>query len=250
MVLQLMNDFNSFVNNCKTIGISLSDEQVQKFDQYYELLIKWNNVMNLTTITEFEDVCRLHFFDSLLPAAYFNFNEKCNAKLIDVGTGAGFPGVPLKIIFPELQITLADSLNKRLNFLNEVIENLSLNEAGSICTVHGRAEDLASIHSPEYREKFDIVCSRAVANLSTLSEYCLPFIKVGGTFIAYKSDKADNEIDNSKQAIFLLGGKIIENRKCTFPDSDIKRDIILISKTQRTNKKYPRQAGIPSKTPL
>ena len=238
----MLDDFNS-------LGIELSDKQLEQFNSYYELLIKWNEVMNLTAITEFEDVCKLHFVDSISSAKYFDFKSN-DFSLIDVGTGAGFPGIPLKIVFPHLHITLLDSLNKRLNFLNEVIDILNLNEEGSIKTLHGRAEDYSIAKEGSLRESFDIAVSRAVANMSTLSEYCLPYVKVGGRFIAYKSEKASDELSKAKSAIHLLGGKLESANEFLLPDSEVSRTICIVEKKENTSKKYPRKAGTPSKQPL
>ncbi len=239
---QMTKDFSSF-------GIELSDDQLMKFDRYYELLIKWNEVMNLTAITDFDDVCRLHFVDSISGCRFFDFSA-AEYSLIDIGTGAGFPGIPLKIVFPNLNVTLLDSLNKRLNFLNEVIEELDLNSEGSIKTIHGRAEDFCLPKDGSLRETFDIAVSRAVANMSTLSEYCLPYVKVGGKFIAYKSEKAAQELKDAKGAIHLLGGKLISAEEFTLPESDVTRTICIVAKQEPTSKKYPRKAGTPSKSPL
>ncbi len=241
--------YNSMLNDFSTLGITLSDEQIEQFDAYFNLLIKWNEVMNLTAITEFDDVCKLHFVDSISSCKFFNFSSE-NYKLIDIGTGAGFPGIPLKIVFPHLNITLLDSLNKRLNFLNEVIDTLDLNSEGSIHTLHGRAEDYCKPNADSLRETFDIAVSRAVANMSTLCEYCLPYVKVGGTFIAYKSEKAQDELKSAKGAIHLLGGKLTAAEEFLLPDSDVSRTICLVEKKEKTSKKYPRKAGIPSKQPL
>ena len=239
---QMIKDFSS-------LGIELSDKQLQQFDKYFELLIKWNKVMNLTAITEFDDVCKLHFVDSISSYKYFDFTSS-DYSLIDIGTGAGFPGIPLKIVFPNLNITLLDSLNKRLNFLNEVIDELSLNDQGSIKTIHGRAEDHCAPKQGTLRESFDIAVSRAVANMSTLSEYCLPYVKVGGKFIAYKSEKAQDELKAAKGALHLLGGKLVSSEEFLLPDSDVSRTICIVDKVEATSKKYPRKAGTPSKQPL
>ena len=246
-----MKNFEKFIIDCKSINIDLTVKQLNQFDQYYDLLIKWNDVMNLTTITDFEDVCKLHFLDSLVATVYFDFQQKDNLSLIDIGTGAGFPGIPLKIIYPNLNITLFDSLQKRLNFLNEVIDVLQLNnEVGSIETVHGRAEDFAEKKKGTLREKYDICCARAVANMSTLSEYCLPYVKTGGTFIAYKSNKLNDEMVNARKAVHLLGGKVDKIQELMLPNSDIERNIVIIKKIEPTSKIYPRKAGLPSKSPL
>lgn len=238
-------DKDFLVNSFEKIGISLENEQIDKFNKYYELLIEKNKVMNLTGITEYKDVVIKHFLDSVL--TYKSILKEDTETIIDIGTGAGFPGIPLKIIFPEKKFLLLDSLNKRINFLNEVIENLELKE---IDAVHGRAEELG--HKKEYREKFDLCVSRAVSNLSTLSEYTLPFIKVNGRFISYKANNSDEEIDNAKTAIKILGGKIIADEKINLPseDEEILRRFIIIKKIKNTEKKYPRKAGIPQRNPL
>lgn len=230
-----------FINDLKAIGIELSDEQLEQFLTYYEMLIEKNKVMNLTAITDFDEVLEKHFEDSLSLIQAVDL-EKSQA-VIDLGTGAGFPGIPLKIAFPNLQITLADSLNKRILFLDDVIRELGL---VGIDTVHGRAEDLAK--NSDYREKFDLCVSRAVANLSTLSEYCLPFIKIGGKFISYKAGECDEEVAASKSSVFLLGGKISDIKKFELGESG--RAFVIIDKVSGTPKKYPRKAGTPSKDPL
>lgn len=230
-----------FINDLKAIGIELSDEQLEQFLSYYEMLIEKNKVMNLTAITDFDEVLEKHFEDSLSLIQAVDL-EKSQA-VIDLGTGAGFPGIPLKIAFPNLQITLADSLNKRILFLDDVIRELGLT---GIDTVHGRAEDLAK--NSDYREKFDLCVSRAVANLSTLSEYCLPFVKIGGKFISYKAGECDEEVAASKSSIFLLGGKISDIKKFELGESG--RAFVIIDKVSGTPKKYPRKAGTPSKDPL
>ena len=230
-----------FINDLKAIGIELSDEQLEQFLTYYEMLIEKNKVMNLTAITDFDEVLEKNFDDSLSLIQAVDL-EKSQA-VIDLGTGAGFPGIPLKIAFPNLQITLADSLNKRILFLDDVIRELGLT---GIDTVHGRAEDLAK--NSDYREKFDLCVSRAVANLSTLSEYCLPFVKIGGKFISYKAGECDEEVAASKSSIFLLGGKISDIKKFELGESG--RAFVIIDKVSGTPKKYPRKAGTPSKDPL
>ncbi len=245
----MTNDYSQMIKDFSSFGITLTDKQIDQFDKYYELLVKWNEVMNLTAITEFNDVCKLHFVDSISSCKYFDF-AKSDLSLVDIGTGAGFPGIPLKIVFPELHVTLLDSLNKRLNFLNEVIVELGLNESGSIKTLHGRAEDYCTTKEGSLRETFDIAVSRAVANMSTLSEYCLPYVKVGGSFIAYKSEKAQDELKDAKGAIHLLGGKLIATEEFLLPDSDVSRTICIVEKKENTSKKYPRKAGVPSRQPL
>ncbi len=245
----MRNKYEKMIRDFSSLGIEISDVQLEQFNTFYELLIQWNEVMNLTAITDFDEVCKLHFVDSVSVNRYFDFS-KSEYSVIDIGTGAGFPGIPLKIVFPKLNITLFDSLNKRINFLNEVIEKCDLNKQGSIQTLHGRAEDFASAKNGSLREYFDIAVSRAVANMSTLSEYCLPYVKVGGKFIAYKSEKASEELQKAKGAIHLLGGKLSSVDEFTLPDSDINRTICIVDKVEPTSKKYPRKAGTPSKQPL
>ena len=230
-----------FINDLKAIGIELSDERLEQFLTYYEMLIEKNKVMNLTAITDFDEVLEKHFEDSLSLIQAVDLEK--SQTVIDLGTGAGFPGIPLKIAFPNLQITLADSLNKRILFLDDVIRELGL---VGIDTVHGRAEDLAK--NSDYREKFDLCVSRAVANLSTLSEYCLPFVKIGGKFISYKAGECDEEVAASKSSVFLLGGKISDIKKFELGESG--RAFVIIDKVSGTPKKYPRKAGTPSKDPL
>lgn len=232
---------SKFINDLNAIGIALSNLQIQHFITYYEMLVEKNKVMNLTAITDFDEVIEKHFEDSLSLIQAVDLRK--SQTVIDLGTGAGFPGIPLKIAFPELQITLADSLNKRILFLNDVIQKLELER---IETVHGRAEDLAK--NAKYREQFDLCVSRAVANLSTLSEYCLPFVKIGGKFVSYKAGECDEEVITSKSSVFLLGGKISDVKKFELGES--KRAFVIIDKVSGTPKKYPRKAGTPSKDPL
>lgn len=252
-----------FQKKCEAFGICLSEEQTERFMDYYELLIEWNSFMNLTAITDFDEVILKHFVDSLAiyQASAFQKTLKLNdrisekddhgkmqtskSSLIDIGTGAGFPGIPLKIVFENMQITLLDSLNKRVNFLNTVIEKLNLK---NIKAVHGRAEDFA--RQPDYREQYDFCVSRAVANLSTLSELCIPFVKKSGYFISYKSEKVKEELSTGKKAIEILGGKIEDILEYQLPDSDMNRSLLLIRKEKNTPKKYPRKAGTPAKEPL
>lgn len=234
-------DFTKFRNSMNSIGIELTDSQLNAFEKYYDMLIDRNKVMNLTAITEFDEVMDKHFLDSVY--LFRSIKLEADYKLIDIGTGAGFPGIPLKIVFPELKITLLDSLNKRVGFLNDVIDELNLND---IEAIHGRAEDIA--RDKAYRASYDIAVSRAVANLSTLSEYCLPFVKIGGKFVSYKSGDCADEVDNAKAAIHLLGGKI--NKIDEFSYSNNSRSFIVIDKVMNTSNKYPRKAGLPSKKPL
>lgn len=232
-----------FENKLNELGIALTDKQKQQFDKFYELLVEWNKVMNLTGITEYEEVNEKHFVDSL--SIVKAIDMKSVKSVIDVGTGAGFPGIPLKIAFPHLKVVLLDSLNKRINFLNTVIAELGLTD---IKTIHGRAEDYAK--QTEYREKFDLCVSRAVANLSTLSEYCLPYVSADGLFVPYKSGEIDEELENSKKAVKILGGKIENVVKFQLPGTEIGRSFVKIRKISNTNKKYPRKAGLPAKEPL
>ena len=232
-----------FDQELEMLGIQLTDVQKEQFDRYYELLIEWNRVMNLTGITEYDEVNLKHFTDSLTIVRIKDMENV--STLIDVGTGAGFPGIPVKIAFPHIKVTLLDSLNKRIKFLNQVVEELDLKD---VVTLHGRAEDYAK--KEEYREQFDLCASRAVANLSTLSEYCLPFVKKGGCFISYKSADSDEEIEQSKKALDILGGKIEKVDKFVLPGSDMGRAMVMVEKVKNTPRKYPRKAGVPSKEPL
>ncbi len=232
-------------NLSSKLDIVLSDEQIEQFQIYYEMLIETNKVMNLTAITQLDEVITKHFLDSIaLANVYQNIKNK-ELKIIDLGTGAGFPGIPLKIAFPQLQVTLMDSLNKRVNFLNSVIDELSL---VNIDAIHGRAEEMA--RRTEYRQQFDLCVSRAVANLSTLNEYCLPFVKLDGMFISYKSSDIEDELNLSLNAIKILGGKLTEVKKLSLPESDIERSFVMIKKIKNTPKTYPRKPGTASKEPI
>lgn len=229
-------------------GSELTKKQIEQFKKYYELLVETNKVMNLTAITDKDEVVLKHFIDSLAIQNYVDFTSK-KFNVIDIGTGAGFPGIPLKIAFPQLDITLFDSLNKRIKFLQNVIDELGLDNGEGKCeAIHGRAEEAGK--NTLYREKYDFVVSRAVANMAVLSEYCLPFTKVGGLFIPYKSGEIDEELSNSKKAINILGGKYVETKKLVLPDSDIKRSFVIVKKIKNTPKAYPRKAGTASKQPL
>jgi len=232
-----------FDEKLKELDITLSEKQQAQFYRYYELLVEWNKVMNLTGITEYEEVNEKHFIDSLSLVKVLDIS-KINT-VIDVGTGAGFPGIPLKIAFPHLKVTLLDSLNKRIKYLDAVIDELELKD---IHTIHGRAEEYA--RKEEYREKYDLAVSRAVANLSTLSEYCVPYVKVGGMFVPYKSGEIDEEVKAAQTAIKVLGGKQTEVVKFTLPGSDINRSFVKIQKVKSTGKKFPRKAGLPAKEPI
>ena len=225
------------------IGIELTEKQLDQFLCYKELLVEWNQKMNLTAITEDVEVITKHFLDCLTVYSSLDLTEI--ETLADVGTGAGFPGMVLKIAFPHIQITLIDSLNKRLNFLNHVIETLGLKK---ITCVHGRAEDVGN--NKAYREKFDVCASRAVANLAVLSEYTLPFVRQGGYLIALKGQKLDEELEQGKKAIKILGGRIEEILDVTVPGTDLNHRIAKIKKINQTPKQYPRKAGEPTKKPL
>ena len=236
-------DFSHFQKILEKWEIPFSSEQQEQFVTYYKMLVEKNKVMNLTAITEFDEVLDKHFLDSIALAQYVDLTKFIS--LIDLGTGAGFPGMPLKIMFPNLKVTLADSLNKRIVFLDEVIGELGLTD---IQTVHARAEDLA--HNSDYRERYDYCVSRAVANLSSLSEYCLPFVRIGGTFISYKSGEIEEELAAAKKAIFLLGGQFDQVIPFQLEGTDLGRSFVLINKDKKTAKTYPRKSGMPTKKPL
>lgn len=236
-------DTTQFEKDLEKLGVILSERQIEQFLKYYEMLVEWNQMINLTAITEYEDVMKKHFVDSVSLIKAYGVSKE--STVIDVGTGAGFPGLAIKIAFPKLQVTLLDSLNKRIQFLNAVIEQIGLS---GVETVHGRAEDFAK--PGKLRETFDLCVSRAVANLSTLSEYCLPFVKVGGQFISYKSEKVTEEAAAAGAAIQLLGGSINRQVEFRLPDSDIYRNLFVIDKVKETPKKFPRKAGLPGKEPL
>lgn len=235
-------EINEFEDGMKQLGITLTERQYQQFMDYYELLIERNKVMNLTAIIDLREVITKHFIDSL---AMIKAIKPDKERLIDIGTGAGFPGIPLKIAFPDLDIVLLDSLKKRLTFLDEVINQLGIT---GIRTLHGRAEDFGRDGS--YREQFDLCVSRAVARLSSLSEYCLPYVKKGGCFISYKSGNIEEELKSSKRAIKLLGAELKEIIEYQLPNTDIQRTLIVIEKKDTTPRSYPRAAGKPSKDPL
>ena len=230
-----------FIGKLKEFNIEINEEQIKSFEKYMNLLLEWNEKINLTAITQPDEVKLKHFVDSLTVLKYINDDD----KVIDIGTGAGFPGIPLKIMKENTKITLLDSLNKRINFLNIVIETLNLR---NIQAIHGRAEEIA--RNKLYREKYDVAVSRAVANLSTLTEYMLPFVKVGGKCICMKGANVNEELERAQNAIKELGGEIKRVDNFYLSDNDNERNIIVIKKIKETNPKYPRKAGTPSKEPL
>lgn len=236
-----MTDINTLLEGVVDLGIELNNEQKEQFIKYKDLLKEWNEKINITAITDDKEIDIKHFLDSLTPLNYFVGKK----KVIDVGTGGGFPGLPLKILNNDLEVTLLDSLNKRIIFLNEVIKTLGLN---GILAIHGRAEELG--RTQKYREQYDICVSRAVASLNTLSEYCLPFVKVGGYFISMKGSNIEDELKESEKAINMLGGKIIKKNIIILPKSDIEHSLIIIEKINETPTKYPRAGGKPKKNPL
>jgi 16S rRNA (guanine527-N7)-methyltransferase len=224
-------------------GIVLSEEQLQQFEMYYELLVEWNEKMNLTGITEKPQVYEKHFYDSITPAFYYDFSRV--ESVIDVGSGAGFPGIPLKICFPSLKLTILDSLNKRLLFLQEVTKQLGLQ---NVSFVHSRAEDAG--RDKKYREQFDLATARAVARMNVLSEFCLPFVKPGGAFLVMKGANIEEELNEGKKAIKTLGGKTEKVETLFLPEERAERNIVIIRKQQKTPATYPRKAGTPAKKPI
>lgn len=236
-------DLNKLQDGLEKLDISLSDLQLKQLLIFYKVLKEKNKVLNLTAITDFDEVVDKHFLDSLSLIKMIDLTQPL--KILDLGTGAGFPGIPLKIAFPQLEIVLMDSLNKRVLFLQDVITELKLHK---ISALHGRAEEIA--RKSDYREKFDICVSRAVANLSALSEYCIPFVRQGGMFISYKSGEIEEEVLQAKRAVHLLGGKIKEVEKFQLPGTDIWRSFVKIEKINKTSKTYPRKAGTPTREPL
>ena len=234
---------DNFRKDLEALQIVLNKEQLCQFMSYYELLVEWNQVMNLTAITDFEEVCKKHFTDSLSLVKAYKINA--SISVIDVGTGAGFPGIPLKIAFPDIEIILLDSLHKRVDFLKTVIDNLGLKK---IEALHGRAEDYAK--EKNFREQFDLCISRAVSNLSTLSEYCIPYVKIVGHFISYKSEKLSEEKKDAEYAISVLGGEIEDQISFQIPNSDINRNLLIVRKKKETPANYPRKAGLPLKKPI
>ena len=236
-------DLKVLEQGCEELGITLNEVQKQQFITFYEYLVEKNKVMNLTGITEFQEVLVKHFLDSLACVKAVDMS-KVN-RIMDIGTGAGFPGVPLKIAFPHLEACLLDSLKKRVNFLEE---NFQLLKLENITAIHGRAEEFAK--NKAYRETYDLCVSRAVSNLATLSEYCLPYVKTGGFFISYKSGTVQEEVEQAQKAIKILGGRIQDVVYFQLPDSEIQRSLVVIEKVKATPGRYPRKAGTPLKEPL
>lgn len=238
-----MQYFDIIKTECENIGLEINEEKYNKFIQYKDLMKEWNEKINLTAITDDREIIIKHFVDSIKALQFKNLNG--SVKIIDVGTGAGLPGIPIKIMNDNAEVLLLDSLQKRINFLNEVIEKLELE---GIKTIHGRAEDLGTNLS--YREKFDVAISRAVANMAVLAEFCLPFVKKNGYFIALKGPAVQEELNEAKKAISILGGKIEEVVQIDFKDSDLKHNLVIIKKIKGTPKQYPRRAGTANKKPI
>ena len=237
--MEKTNFYKKMAEESEKIGIKLPDEQLNEFYEYMQLLLEWNEKMNLTAITDPEEVIKKHFVDSITIKKYI----KEKSSLIDVGTGAGFPGIPLKIVDKSIKLTLLDSLNKRINFLNEVIKKLNLKEVN---TIHSRAEEYAK---NKVRESYDVAVSRAVADLPILLEYLMPYVKLNGICICMKGPKAQEELERSKKAINILGGKLEKVEKITI-DEEMERKLIIIRKIKDTPNKYPRKAGVPTKNPI
>ncbi len=232
-----------FISLLEEKGISLSPQQLSQFDTYYKLLVEWNEKMNLTAITDEEEVYLKHFYDSITASFYVDFNQELS--MCDVGAGAGFPSIPLKICFPDLKVTIVDSLNKRITFLQTLASELGLK---NVYFVHDRAETFGK--NADYREKFDLVTARAVARLSVLSELCLPLVKEGGMFVPMKAAAASEELEKGKKALQILGGKLEKVHSFSLPLEESERNILIINKIKPTPKKYPRKPGTPNKQPL
>ncbi len=238
-----MEYFDMLNEACQSMGLSFDEEKYNKFIKYKDLIKEWNQKINLTAITDDEEIIKKHFIDSI---KVFNCDYVKNAKsIIDIGTGGGFPGVPMRIVKEDSKMVLLDSLNKRINFLNEVINDLNLS---NIKTIHGRAEDFA--HTAEYRQRFDLAVSRAVANLTVLLEFCLPYVKVGGYFVALKGPAIEEEIKAAEGALKALGGKIEKIIEVDIEGSDLKHNLLVVKKVKDTPKKYPRKAGMVTKNPI
>ncbi len=229
-------------NMTRLRDLSLTDEMINRFSIFYEMLIETNKSLNLTAITEMKEVVLKHFIDSIMVSKYFDFSK---GSVIDVGTGAGFPGIPLAILFPNTEFVLLDSLKKRLHFIDQVLEQCGMNH---VTLIHGRAEDYG--RDEKYRERFDYCVSRAVASLPVLLELCTPFVKVGGNFISYKSDKLEDELQQSKNALSILKCSLNQEIPYQIPDTDYSRVLATFDKKSKLGKKYPRQAGKPKKSPL
>ncbi|MCM2676447.1 16S rRNA (guanine(527)-N(7))-methyltransferase RsmG [Alkalicoccobacillus plakortidis] len=234
---------SEFVLSLSKKGIDLSEHQQWQFERYFELLVEWNQKMNLTALTSESDVYLKHFYDSISAGFYYSFTEQ--KRVLDVGAGAGFPSLPIKIVFPEIHVTIIDSLKKRIGFLEHLSAELGLK---GVSFHHNRAEIAGQ--DGAYRERFDVVTARAVARLSVLSELCLPFAKTGGDFLAMKGAGAEQELQDANQAIKTLGGTVGETYSFTLPEEESERTIYLLHKTRSTPKKYPRKAGVPAKQPL
>ncbi|MBM6616930.1 16S rRNA (guanine(527)-N(7))-methyltransferase RsmG [Bacillus suaedaesalsae] len=232
-----------FVTLLKEKGISLSPVQIEQFERYFQVLVEWNDKMNLTAITEKEEVYLKHFYDSISAAFYTDFNQEI--KVCDVGAGAGFPSIPLKICFPSIHVTIVDSLQKRISFLNHLAKELNLS---NVTFYHDRAETFGQ--KTEFRESFDLVTARAVARLSVLSELCIPLVKVNGQFVAMKGASAKEELEEGRKALKVLGGELKEEHQFQLPTEESNRSIFIIKKTQKTPKRYPRKPGTPNKTPI
>ncbi|ETT88526.1 16S rRNA (guanine(527)-N(7))-methyltransferase RsmG [Viridibacillus sp. FSL R5-0477] len=237
-----MNE-EQFVQALKEQGIELSEGQLKQFHTYFELLVEWNEKMNLTAITDQPSVYLKHFYDSISATFYMDFDKV--QSICDVGAGAGFPSIPIKICFPHLQVTIVDSLNKRIQFLTHLSEQLNLDH---VEFVHSRAEDFGQ--NPKYREQFDLVTARAVARLSVLSELCIPLVKTNGHFVAMKAASGDEEMKDAKKALTVLGAKLVDSYSFLLPIEDSERSIFIFNKTKNTPKKYPRKPGVPNKSPI
>ncbi|WP_017185409.1 16S rRNA (guanine(527)-N(7))-methyltransferase RsmG [Alkalibacillus haloalkaliphilus] len=238
-----MNE-KQFQDGLKEHGIDLNEQQLKQFNQYYEVLVEWNNKMNLTAITDREEVYLKHFFDSITAAFYYDFSSE-HFSICDVGAGAGFPSIPLKIVYPNLKVTIVDSLKKRITFLNHLADELNLT---NVAFYHDRAETFAK--NKKFRETFDLVMARAVARTSVLSELCLPLVKVNGDFIMMKGPNITEELETSKLAIKTLGGELKDNNRFNLPFENSERHIVQVDKKRKTPNKYPRKPGTPNKEPI
>lgn len=238
-----MEFFEIMKTACANEGLAFDEDKYDKFIKYKELIKTWNEKINLTAITEDEEIVKKHFIDSIKVFRFSRFKEA--RRVIDVGTGAGFPGIPISIIEPNIEVVLLDSLNKRVNFLNEVIKDLKLS---NISAVHGRAEDLA--REKNFRESFDFAVSRAVANMAVLSELCIPYVKVNGYFIALKGPSVDEEINEGRKAVITLGGNINDILNVEVEGTELRHNLVIVKKVKETPKLYPRKAGTVSKKPI